>query len=200
MKNLGAPRERWTYDRRTDGRVAVTLDNNVWNLLFEDAVDLAAEFPIDKFALFIPREVEIEATAITNPELSKFIQNSIRRADVVTTAVFGFDTGERPQRMAPMGFGTFQSVKEAEIRAAMRGYLGSKQKGSGLYRNEGDLAVAVASFSSIVVTAERSSKRGPLKFASQSGGRIVYLERGQRKTVRLRDRVLACHSAASDSV
>lgn len=200
MTSLEASQQRWTYDRRTDGRIAVTLDSNVWNLLFEASVDLAAEFPIAQFALFVPREGEIEATAITKPELLEFIEDATRRAEVVTAAIVGFDTGERPQRMAPMGFGTFQSAKEAEIRAAMHKYLGNKQKGSGLYRNEGDMAVAVAAFSSIVVTAERPTKRGPLKFAFQRGGRIVYLQRGACAAGRLRERILACHHEAADNI
>jgi len=56
---------RWPYTRRHDGRIAVTLDNNVWNFLCNNAVDLAREFPLDRFALFIPREVEIGVQAIS---------------------------------------------------------------------------------------------------------------------------------------
>ncbi len=45
-------------------QLAVTLDNNVWDFLCDNAVDLPLEFPLDRFALFIPREVGIEVQAI----------------------------------------------------------------------------------------------------------------------------------------
>ena len=50
----------WQYVKRSDGRIAITLDNKVWNFLFQRNVDLAAELPLDRFAIFITREVEIE--------------------------------------------------------------------------------------------------------------------------------------------
>ena len=49
----------WPYTRRSDGKIAVTLDNNVWSFLFDRKIDLAAELTPAEFALFITREVEI---------------------------------------------------------------------------------------------------------------------------------------------
>jgi hypothetical protein len=54
----------WQYTKRSDGLIAITLDNNVWDFLFERKIDLAAELPSDEFAIFITREVEIESMAI----------------------------------------------------------------------------------------------------------------------------------------
>jgi len=54
----------WEYTKRSDGRIAVTLDNNVWDFLFRRGIDLASELPTEKFAIFITREVEIETLAI----------------------------------------------------------------------------------------------------------------------------------------
>jgi hypothetical protein len=45
----------WAYTKRNDGKIAVTLDNNVWNFLFQRKIDLAAELPSDEFAIFITR-------------------------------------------------------------------------------------------------------------------------------------------------
>lgn len=195
MSHRPSRRVRWPYTRRRDHKIAVTLDSNAWNILFDNAVDLVAEFPADQFALFVPREVEIEAEAIRKPELMAFIRESINRANVVTTATLGFDTGERPQRVAPMGFGTFQSATEAEIYRELRFYLRVKHMGSGLHKNEGDAAVAVASFFSVVLTAERRNKKGPLNFAFQNGGKILYLEQPTYAVGSLREKVLACYRA-----
>ena len=56
----------WQYTRRSDGLIAITLDNNVWDFLFARKIDLAAELPSDEFVIFITREVEIERTAISD--------------------------------------------------------------------------------------------------------------------------------------
>ena len=48
----------WEYQRREDGLVGVTLDNNAWDFLFARRIDLAAELPPDAFVIFMTREVE----------------------------------------------------------------------------------------------------------------------------------------------
>jgi hypothetical protein len=169
-------RMQWPYTRRLDGRIAVTLDNNIWNFLCDNAVDLPSEFPLDRFALFIPREVEIEAQAIPGKaDLREYIDRSMERAKVVTTATIGFDTGEAPVRVAPFGYGTFQSPLEAEVYEALRIYFRPRQKASGLYVNEGDAAVAVASLASVVLTMEKPRTPGPLRFVGERGGKIIHL-------------------------
>ena len=55
---------QWQYRKRSDGIIAITLDNNVWDFLFQRKLDLASELPSDQFAIIIPREVEIETFAI----------------------------------------------------------------------------------------------------------------------------------------
>ena len=91
--------KRWYYMERADGRIAVTLDNNVWNFLFQRRMDLAATLPRDRFVLFITREVEIEAIAIpasasTKP-LTDYIKATIEACAIRTTSVFGFATPGR---------------------------------------------------------------------------------------------------------
>jgi len=48
-------------------------------------------------------------------------------------------------------------------------------KRSLLNGNEGDAAVAAQSFSSIALTCESPGKAGPLRFAAEHGGQILYL-------------------------
>lgn len=173
------PTKGWPYTRRSDGIIAVTLDNNVWDFLFERKIDLVSQLPLKKFAVFIPREVEIE---IPNDQskaaLRKYINQTIAQCAIQTTYVFGFAIPKLiPQRLGGLDQGAFQSETEREFYAAIsaRFLLGKSEKGSGLAGNEGDAAVAAHSFSSVVLTCEKRTKPGPLRFAAEHGGKILYL-------------------------
>ena len=174
---------QWQYRKRSDGIIAITLDNNVWDFLFQRKLDLASELPSDQFAIFIPREVEIETLAIPANDskiaLKEFIARTIDICGIRTTSVFGFAReGSGPQRVGGFGQGTFQSQTEREFYAAIskQYLLGKREMKSQLTKNEGDAAVAVASFSSIVLTCELPNTSGPLRFAAEHGGKILYLE------------------------
>ena len=174
---------RWQYAKRPDGKIAVTLDNNVWDFLFQRKLDLASELPSDQFAIFIPREVEIETLAIPVEDskiaLKEYIDRTRVKCEIKTTSVFGFATdGVKKQRFGGFGQGTFQSQTEREFYAAICGlYLfGKREMKSELTKNEGDAAVAAASFFSIVLTCESPNEAGPLRYASQHGGKVLYMK------------------------
>jgi hypothetical protein len=174
---------QWQYTKRPDLKIAITLDNNVWDFLFQKGIDLASELPRDQFAIFITREVEIETLAIpahpSKSELKDYITRTIASCDITTTSVFGFaQEGPGPQRVGGFGQGTWQSQTEREFYAAIREQylLGKGKKNSQLTGNEGDAAVAAQSFFSIVLTCERPDKSGPLRFAAEHGGKILYLK------------------------
>jgi hypothetical protein len=106
----------WSYTKRIDGRIAITLDNNVWNFLFDRQIDLATELPPERFVIFITREVEIETLAIpaneTKAALKEFIARTIADCDITTTWVFGFASeGPGPQRYGGFDKGVWQSCK-----------------------------------------------------------------------------------------
>jgi hypothetical protein len=183
----------WQYTKRPDGKIAITLDNNVWDFLFQRGLDLASELPSEEFAIFIPREVEIETLAIPAGDskiaLKEFIARTIVNCDIRTTSVFGFaKDGPGPQRVGGFGQGTFQSQNEREFYAAIseQYLLGKREMRSQLTKNEGDAAVAVQSFFSIVLTCELSNTPGPLRFAAKRGGMILYLEDFDRKRLSLK--------------
>jgi hypothetical protein len=178
-----ATRVCWQYTKRPDGRIAITLDNNVWDFLFQEGISLATELPAQEFAIFITREVEIETMAIpvdvSKCALKDYIARTMASCDIRTTSVFGFASkGPGPQRVGGFGRGTWQSQIEREFYAAIREryLLGKGQTKSQLSRNEADAAVAAQSFSSIALTCESSKKSGPLRFAAENGGKILYLE------------------------
>jgi hypothetical protein len=171
----------WHYTARTDGKIALTLDNNVWNFLYDRNIDLAVELPRERFAILITREVEIETLAIpaaTKTALKQFIARTVADCGIATTWVFGFDSGgPGPQRYGGFDQGEWQSQTEREFYDAIRQQYLSNQslKKSLLNGNEGDAAVAARSFSSIALTCESPGKAGPLRFAAEHGGKILYL-------------------------
>jgi hypothetical protein len=64
--------------------------------------------------------------------------------------------------------------------------VGKSHKKSQLSDNEGDAAVAAQSFSSLAITCELPGKPGPLRFAAEHGGKVLYLDtfRGSGLTLR----------------
>jgi hypothetical protein len=173
----------WQYTKRSDGKIAITLDNNVWDFLLERGIALASELPAQEFAIFITREVEIETMAIpdniSKSALKDYIAHTIAGCDIRTTSVFGLASeGPGPQRVGGFGQGTWQSQTEREFYAAIseRYLVGKAETKSQLSRNEGDAAVAARSFFSIALTCENPKKSGPLRFAAENGGKILYLE------------------------
>ena len=174
----------WEYTKRPDGKIAITLDNNVWDFLFDRGIDLASELPSEDFAVFITREVEIEELAINPDDASKtalkdYIARTIVSRDIRTTSVFGFASdGPGPQRVGGFDQGTWQSQTEAEFYAAIgeQYLIGKSETHSLLTKNEGDAAVAAQSFFSMALTCERPNKSGPLRFAAEHGGKVLYLK------------------------
>lgn len=188
----------WKYTRRDDGIIAVTLDNNVWDFLFQRKIDLAAALPSNEFAIFITREVEIERMAIPDNEskatLRSYIDQTIAKCGIRTTSVFGFATdGPGPQRVGGFDQGTFQSQTEREFYDAIREryLLGKTETNSQLTQNEADAAVAAQSFFSIALTCEKPGKSGPLRFAYQHGGAVLYLADFDQSGLTLKECVTA---------
>ena len=188
----------WSYTKRADGKIAITLDNNVWDFLFERKIDLAIALPLDEFAIFITREVEIEVRAIPKrtckAALKHYIAGTIAQCGIKTTAVFGFATGgPGPQRVGGFDQGTWQSQTEREFYDAIRPMylLGKNRTNSQLTKNEGDAAVAAQSFFSIVLTCEKPSKPGPLRFAAEHGGKVLYLPDIERSGLTLKAYIAA---------
>ena len=183
----------WQFVKRPDGKIAVTLDNDVWDFLFLRNINLGTELPPDRFALYITREVEIETLAIPHHEtkiaLKTYIANTIKACGIETTWIFGFaHEGTGPQRYGGFDLGVWQSQTEIEYYAAIRErfLIGRPQKKSELADNEGDAAVGARSFTSIALTCERPEKKGPLRFARENGGAVLYLPNFEQSGLTLR--------------
>ena len=190
----------WPYTKRPDGRIAITLDNNVWDFLFDRGIDLASELPSEDFAVFITREVEIEGSAMpddpSKTALEGYIAQAISSCDIQTTSVFGFASPDPgPQRVGGFGHWTWQSRTESEFYAAIRArfLVGKRETESQLTQNEADAAVAAQSHFSIALICERPNKTGPLRFASEHGGMILYLEDFDTSGLTLKAFITACY-------
>lgn len=189
------------YKHRFDGRISVMIDSNVWNQFYELGIELIAELPASRFALFVPREIEIELAAIPDkPEkaaLKGYVRQQMQAAGVTVTAIFGFATISGPQRRGGFGFGTFQSEDQRAYYAAIRDrfLIGKPSRGSQLSHNEGDAALGAASLTSVVLTRDMR-KAGPLREAIKHGGKIVDMSVYDATGPALADLIEACHNEA----
>lgn len=186
------------YRTRTHGRIAVTIDSNVWDLFHRLDLRLSTELPNNRFLLFIPREIEIEIVAIPahhdKEALKTYIAREMADSAIDVTALFGFarqDCG--PQRLGGFGFGTFQSEDARGFYAAIREpyLLNRSARKSGLTSNEGDAAVAAASLSSVVLTLDM--KPGPLRTALDHGGKVLDMTPFERSGLSLADYIVRYH-------
>lgn len=194
---------KWPYTKRSDGKIAVTLDNNVWDFLFKKDFKLWDELPESEFVIYITREVEIEWLAIPDSAekaiLKDYIKQTIDKCDIKTTSVFGFYVpGLAHQRVGGFGIGTWQSQTEREFYEAIRQIylIGQCETNSTLTKNEADAAVAAASFFSTALTCERPLKEGPLRFAADHGGKVLYLIDFDRRGLNLKECIIALHGKA----
>lgn len=146
------------------------------------------------------REVEIEKDAIPNTEAKRgiieYIERTMRECNVAVASSFGFYVpGQKLQRYGGFGHGTFASEAENGLRKELltRFVVGNAETGSGLLRDEADLALAVQSAYGIVLTNERPTKNGPLQYAARKGGKVLYLEHFQSSGLSLRAFISAFH-------
>ncbi len=139
----------WPYTKRPDGRIAVTLDNNVWNFSTTRTLIL----PSNSRANDSPSSLRARSRLrlLGNPSATKaalkdFGARTIAECDITTTWVFGFDSrGPGPRRYGGFDQDVWQSQTEREFYEAIRlQYLTNKSiKKNRLNGNEGDAAVAV---------------------------------------------------------
>ena len=77
------------------------------------------------------------------------------------------------------GQGTFQSKEDQEYYSSPKikaQLVGKSKRKNGLSANQADASLAVRSFRAIVLTNEDPKKSGPLKLATEKGGKVVYLK------------------------
>lgn len=162
--------------------ISVYLDNNVWDFLHVRNIDLATALPRDEFCICVTREAEFEIPPIAekNPDLFRFINNTINRCLVKTDTIFGFYQNGLPpdqQRVGGLDQGRFITPEESAFIAQQRTPPKKSQqvirKKTGLYKEEADIAIGARAFHSVVLSLD--AKKGPINDAYKKGGKVVFL-------------------------
>lgn len=156
--------------------ISVFIDNNVWDYLFENSIDLCKELPFDDFCISITREAEFEIQSIPTDKaaLKAFIEASLSNREVKTDSYFGFYDPSLPpneQRVGGWGVGRWASEKEIAFIQNQRSRIGPLKK-TKLFANEADVSIAARALKSVVLTFD---KRGALNEAYKQGAKILYM-------------------------
>lgn len=174
--------------------ISVYIDNNIWDFLFERKLNLAVELPRDEFCICITREAEFEIPPIPleKAELKSFIDDTIAKCGIRTDWIFGFNDdslSQSEQRFAGFDQGRWASQDEIDFMVQQRTPLTvrttKKNRKTGLYKDEADIALAARSFHSIVLSLD--AKRGPINDAYTQGGKVVFLTDFDQSCVSLSD-------------
>ena len=189
------------YMKRSDSRIAVTIDSNVWDLFHKLGVELSVELPANRFVLGIPRQIEIELAAIPDrPDklaLKTYVSRQMREADIHVSALFGFaEAAGDPARHGGFGFGTFQSDDERAYYTAIspQHLINKPPTGSRLTKNEGDAALGAASLGSVVLTCD-VKKPGPIREAvCNHGGKVLDMRQYHVSGLSLATLIERCHN------
>ena len=176
--------------------ISLSLDANAFDYFFERALDLSAELPLGEFDIFVRQEVATELNSIrdiasdgtSNVAKKQYICDTLDRSEIKTNATFGF----AGSGCAGFGQGTFQSDGERQRYAdpKMQSRIRNKpSRPTGLTKNEGDAAVAVSSFYSVVLTND--TKSGPIRDAYEQGGKVIFLSEFGAQTLSLKEYILS---------
>ncbi|NEI70414.1 hypothetical protein GR212_12600 [Rhizobium lusitanum] len=158
--------------------ITVYLDNNVWDYLFANDIDLSLELPEPEFSICITREGEIEILTMPD-EKRDFTNRTIVERNISVDTYFGFaeaNFGIGDQRVAGFNQGRFASPEEIEFSDDQKSRIRlTNRPRQRLLKNEGDVALAARSMRWVVLTNEGPLKSGPLKTARERGGKVVFL-------------------------
>jgi len=187
------------FKARPDGKIALTLDNNAWHFFFKEEIDLAKELPSERFAITMPREVDIEWQASpdgeNNDHRKRYIEAALSSGTVEVRWLFGFsemNPANGPRRVAGFDQGVWLEEEERDFVHRFQAHFATaSMRPTGLKKDEADAWVGSRSFSSIVLTCESPYKRGPLKTAKRLGGKILYLQDMCKSGLSLREYVEA---------
>ena len=157
----------------------IFIDHNVWDQLFKRNVNLDIYFPKNEYYLCVTRQgvFEVIQTPENKVELKKYI-NTYIKTTVQEDSLFGFGNPNLPPNEQRIGGfrGRFSSAAENEIRSKLACKYGSTKKRKSsqiLYSQEADIELASRSINHVVITLD--VKTGPLKYAKELGGKIVFI-------------------------
>lgn len=145
--------------------ITVYIDNNIWDLVFQQGIFLDECFPSDKFSLTINKHGWYEIEQTTDPEkrerLKKYVSSYVERGVVKEDYIFGFYNPSVPaseQRRSGFGMGRFGDKKENEERKRLSKIFGGKGKRKSsmiINKQEADIELGALSTNSYVITLDK---------------------------------------------
>jgi len=168
-------------------KIDVYIDNNAWDIFFDQNIDLSKELPEEEFNLKITREAEFEIPQMPAPK-REYVEKYINNNKVKTDSFFGFYDESLPpdeQRVSEFGSihdpavgGRFISPAESQLMESEP--IGPSKRPTGLLKNEADASLAARSLHSFVITCDGKKALRRAKEAHQ--GKILDLKKFNGKT------------------
>ena len=164
-------------------KLRIFLDNNFWDYLADNNVDLLHYFPKNLYELFITTHGKYEIIQLCRNDkqyVKEYALNTLG-AIVKEDAVFGFHSDLFPveyQRASGFGSGRFAEKRENTIRAEIFAKYGLHEKRKEtqiLFKQEADIELAVRSIDHPVITFD-THKKGPLLYALENGWKVIPLD------------------------
>lgn len=164
-------------------KIAIYLDNNVWDFFYNNKFDLVKELPPDEFSLWITGEAKFEIDLMPT-EKQQYAKNAIKKCNIKTDEIFNFYDERFPLEKQPGGGfgdknnpeigGRWITDSEQNLRKSEAENIGPQKRKTGLYRNEADVSLAEKSLHSAVLTFDN---KGPLKHAKDNhNGMVINLK------------------------
>ncbi|SUB63971.1 Uncharacterised protein [Plesiomonas shigelloides] len=174
--------------------INVYIDNNIWDFIFKNGLNLRDYFPAEKYRILISKHGRFEITQMPDTPDKIDFKNyilSVLAGDVEELHTFGFSNpahSESEQRNSGFGMGAFTSVRVNEERERLKSEYGVTQKRKEsliLNKQEADIELGALSLTNFVLTLDK--KDGPLKSASENGGNVIFLNE-------------ICHNSGSEAL
>lgn len=162
--------------------IDVYIDNNIWDFVLLNEIDLKSCFPQSEFQLLISKHGRFEIEQMPDSESTKLLKTYVY--DMLESYVeeqhrFGFYDSSLPddeQRASGFGVGAWGSVIENDMRALLNQLHGSEDKRKEtliLKKQEADIELGALSACNFVITLDKKS--GPLRSAKENGGKVIFL-------------------------
>jgi len=186
--------------------VRVFLDNNFWDYLADNEVDILHYFPKGNYELLITTHGKYEIFQMVRED-KKYVKDFALKAfefAVREDPIFGFYSDLFPkeyQRSSGYGIGRFCDKSESLVRRELFSKYGSFQKRKEsqiLFKEEADIELAARSKNSPVVTFD-ANKSGPLRYALDQGWQIISLDIARSKNIASDDFMREIVAAVDDT-
>ncbi len=161
----------------------VFLDNNMWNYLADNKIDLLYYFPRNSYELFITTHGKYEILQLVKEDkqyVKEFALEALKSI-VREDAVFGFYSELFPkeyQRSSGFDVGRWFDKSESLVKSELTSKYGTSEKRKEsqiLFKEEADIELAVRSKNSPVITFD-ANKSGPLLYALNQGWQVISLD------------------------